>query len=100
MEKERERMEEEKENRRLEEQRLRMQSEYDEEQKKIRAREEEVGHSVHLKVLGMSPYIFASFTKDSNFYDFLFASLDIVVLLKGLQREQTLPFNSRHSRGD
>ena len=42
MEKDREKMEEEKENRRLEEQRLRMQSEYDEEQKKIRAREEEV----------------------------------------------------------
>ena len=63
MEKERERMEEEKENRRLEEQRLRMQSEYDEEQKKIRAREEEVGHSFHLKVLDIPPYIFCQFYK-------------------------------------
>lgn len=42
MEKEREKMEEERENRRLEEQRKRMQDEYDEEQRKIRAREEEV----------------------------------------------------------
>ena len=43
MDKERDRMEEEQENRRLEDQRIRMQTEYDEEQKKIRAREEEVG---------------------------------------------------------
>ena len=42
MEKERERQEEERENKRLEDQRIRMQQEYEVEQKKIRDREEEV----------------------------------------------------------
>ena len=43
MEKEKERMED----RRLEEQRVRMQNDYDEEQKKIKAREEEVSYCCH-----------------------------------------------------
>ena len=47
MERQRERDEEAQENKRLEDQRKRMQDEYDEEQRKVRAREEEVNTSTY-----------------------------------------------------